>query len=279
MKIKLKNPPSDGRTFEQIRNHYEVEKAIAARLKEATKEERKIIYRTMYDELLRRVPDHPRLRRPKGDTFVKTANIKKLRLVEKFLNKSTTFVEFGPGDCSFVTSICDRVRIAYGVDISDQRTQGYNLAANFELIIYDGYDLALEEASADIVFSDQLIEHFHQEDVELHFQLVRKILKPQGVYVFRTPHRFTGPHDVSGYFSDVPEGFHLREWTYFEIADLLKDSKYLSWWGYWCSKALCIKVPFGWLITIERLFNIFPKRLRKPLSRLVLPSVIVVAVK
>lgn len=37
--------PAD-RTFEQIKHHYKVEKAIATRLKKATREERKIIYKT-----------------------------------------------------------------------------------------------------------------------------------------------------------------------------------------------------------------------------------------
>ena len=33
------------------------------------------------------------------------------------------------------------------------------------------------------------------------------ILTAGGVYLIRTPHAFTGPHDVSKYFCDEPEGF------------------------------------------------------------------------
>lgn len=61
--MKLKHPPPPGRTEEQLRNHYLVEKSIAERLKRANREERKRIYREMYDELFRKVPDHPRLTR------------------------------------------------------------------------------------------------------------------------------------------------------------------------------------------------------------------------
>jgi len=39
--------PSE-RTIEQLRNHFEVEKEIATKLKNASKEKRKQIYRTMY---------------------------------------------------------------------------------------------------------------------------------------------------------------------------------------------------------------------------------------
>ncbi|MCJ7645877.1 class I SAM-dependent methyltransferase [bacterium] len=276
MKLK-KKLPSD-RTFQQIKNHYEVEKAIAIRLKKATREERKIIYRTMYDELFKQVPDHPILKSQENLKMSALVNQNKLRLVEKFINNSTVFVEFGPGDCRFALSICNRVRFVYGVDISDQRGQFENVPDNFKLIIYDGYDLQMQENSTDVVFSDQLIEHLHPEDTELHFQLVRKILRPQGVYVFRTPHRFSGPHDVSRYFSDEAEGFHLKEWTYSEIVKILKRLKYSSWSGYKYTKRNLIKKPFAYFIIIERILNILPKQLRKIFSRYFLSRYITMVV-
>ena len=53
---------NDGdRTFEQIREHYEIEKELAARLRSASKEERRNLYTAVYDELMQRVPQHPLL--------------------------------------------------------------------------------------------------------------------------------------------------------------------------------------------------------------------------
>lgn len=40
----------------------------------------------------------------------------------------------------------------------------------------------MPENSADAVFSDQLIEHLHPEDIKFHLEMVRKILK-QRVYI------------------------------------------------------------------------------------------------
>lgn len=280
MNYKLKKKLPSGRTFEQIRNHYEVEKAIATRLKRAIREERKIIYQTMYDELFKQVPDHSRLKRRENPKMTAIVNQNKLKLIEKFIDKSTIFVEFAPGDCRFAISICNRVRFVYGVDISDQRGQLDNVPDNFELIIYDGYDLQMQENSTDVVFSDQLIEHLHPEDTEFHFRLVRKVLKPQGVYVFRTPHRFSGPHDVSRYFSDEAEGFHLKEWTYSEIAKILKRLEYSSWSGYKYTKRNLTRKPFAYFIIIEYILNMLPKRLRKITSRYLLSRYItMVAVK
>lgn len=280
MNCKLKKKLPSDRTFEQIRNHYEVEKAIATRLKRATREERKIIYQTMYDELFKQVPDHSRLKRRENPKMTAIVNQNKLKLIEKFIDKSTIFVEFAPGDCRFAISICNRVRFVYGIDISDQRGQLDNVPDNFELIIYDGYDLQMQENSADVVFSDQLIEHLHPEDTEFHFQLVRKILRVQGVYVFRTPHRFSGPHDVSRYFSNEAEGFHLKEWTYSEIAKILKRLEYSSWSGYKYTKRDLTRKPFAYFIIIEYILTMLPKRLRKITSRYLLSRyVTIVAVK
>lgn len=280
MNYKLKKKLPSNRTFEQIRNHYEVEKAIATRLKRAIREERKIIYQTMYDELFKQVPDHSRLKRREDPEMTALASQNKLKLMEKFIDKSTIFVEFAPGDCRFAISICNRVRFVYGVDISDQRGQLDNVPDNFELIIYDGYDLQMQENSTDVVFSDQLIEHLHPEDTEFHFQLVRKILRVQGVYVFRTPHRFSGPHDVSRYFSNEAEGFHLKEWTYSEIAKVLKRLEYSSWSGYKYTKRNLTRKPFAYFIIIEYILNMLPKRLRKITSRCLLSRYItIVAVK
>jgi len=51
------------RSLEQLRNHFEVEKGLADQLRAATREERTLLFRTMYDTLFSKVPDHPRLER------------------------------------------------------------------------------------------------------------------------------------------------------------------------------------------------------------------------
>ncbi len=50
---------SEPRSPEQIREHYEIEKELANRLRKASKPERRALYSALYDELYRRVPLHP----------------------------------------------------------------------------------------------------------------------------------------------------------------------------------------------------------------------------
>jgi SAM-dependent methyltransferase len=77
----------------------------------------------------------------------------------------------------------------------------------------------------DAVISDQVVEHLHPEDLIEHFRGALRILKSGGRYVFRTPHVHDGPSDVSRFFgSDTPQGMHLREYTYRELAAKMKHA-------------------------------------------------------
>jgi len=277
--MKPKRPLPANRSLEQIRNHYLVEKAIAERLKQADREERRLIYSTMYDDLFRQVPDHPRLVRREDDRLTSRVNKSKLAVVRKFIGKSTVFAEFASGDCRFATEVAKYVKLVYGIDISDQRSKTSVTPENFKLIVYDGYDLEeVEDNSIDIVFSDNLIEHFHPEDTKSHFELVHRILKEGGKYVFRTPHSFSGPHDISSYFSDEPEGFHLKEWTYIELKRMLKELKYSKLDSHWYVKGK-LKMPYIYFEMGERIFSIFPKRYIKGVVKYLLPIIVCVAHK
>jgi hypothetical protein len=62
---------TDGRSPERIRHHYEVEKELASKLRSASREQRRELYSKVYEELWKRVPDHPMLTR-KEDGLAKS---------------------------------------------------------------------------------------------------------------------------------------------------------------------------------------------------------------
>lgn len=273
MKLRARLPHN--RTYEQILNHYTVEKGIAARLKSASKEERKEIYTTMYKELFQKVPDHPRLitredKKNRHLSFLKTYNI-----LKRFVHIKSILIEFAPGDCEFAYFLCQYVTKVFAVDISDQRGSHHPMPANFNLVVYNGYDLDIPHDYADVVFSDHFIEHLHSEDVELHFSLVNKVLKKGGVYIFRTPHAFFGPWDVSLYFSDKAEGFHLREWTFTDLERIVKVFNYRKCMGYWRVIENYVKIPILYFKVVELLIGGLPNKLRRIISRLLIPRQIV----
>jgi len=213
-------PPE--RSPERLRHHYEVERELAARLRESSREERTELFKNLYGELFERVPDHPRLTR--RDTPERSRrNIEvQMRLLAPHLRGDSVLVEFAPGDCRLAHAAAKRCARVYGIDISDQRAPEDPSPANCELVVYDGYRLDLPDGCADIAFSYQFLEHLHPEDVDLHFETVRRLLKPGGVYVFDTPHRYSGPHDISRHFGGRLDCFHFQEWTYRGMRALLK---------------------------------------------------------
>jgi SAM-dependent methyltransferase len=89
----------------------------------------------------------------------------------------------------------------------------------------DGVHLAEfeERESYDFVISTQLIEHLHPDDLMDHFRNAKLILKPGGEYIFDTPHRGAGPHDLSLVFRlDQAAFMHLREYTFVELTAALR---------------------------------------------------------
>lgn len=278
MKLKLPLPPN--RTYEQIKNHYEVEKAIATRLMSANREERKKIYAGMYEELFAKVPDHSRLSRREDESRTHRVNRTKFALIRDSVDKSTVFAEFAPGDCRFIMEVAPLVKQAIGIDISDQRNISDTVPANFTLVVYDGYSLdTVADESVDILFSDQLVEHFHPEDTALHFQTAHRILKKGGKYIFRTPHAFSGPHDISKYFSDTPEGFHLKEWTYTEIRPVLRQAGFGGISSRMMRKRASFWLPFGYFTFCERVLRRFPHHKITKLAEILIHEIIIVAVK
>lgn len=278
--MKLLRPLPANRTFEQVQHHYLIEKAIAERLKIANREERRHIYATMYDELFREVPDHSRLTRRADEQLTRAANLGKLALVRDYLTPRTVFVEFAPGDCRFALEVAHYVKAVYAVDISNQRGPILLTPENFTLIIYDGYHLdSIPSGCADLVFSDQLIEHLHPEDTRLHFEMVYQLLKPGGKYVFRTPQALTGPHDVSKYFSEKPQGFHLKEWTYREFQPMLKELNFSGFQAIRQAGTRPWHLPYLYFQAFELILAPLSRRYRRLLAQCFVPSICITAVK
>ena len=204
------------------RRHYEVEKELATRLREASAEERGALYGEVYDELFRRVPDHPQLAR-KGDPAVRAAEVaRQLRVLRPFLRPNTTFIELGAGDCSLAFAVAPHVRRVVALDVSAAIVSGAEPPPNAEIVLSDGTSIPVAPRSIDVAYSHQLMEHLHPDDAAEQARNVRGSLSPSGVYVCLTPNRLSGPHDVSAGFDDVATGFHLREYTTGELASLLR---------------------------------------------------------
>jgi len=265
----LKRPHrGERRTREQILEHYEIEKGLAVRLKAADKEERKRLYSAVYDDLYRMVPCHPQLTQKRRPEAWRKAVVSQMRLLSGFLTRESVFLEIGPGDCRLSLEAARRVKKVYAVDISEKITEDVIRPGNFELVLSaGGMEAGIFDKNIDVAYSNQLMEHLHPDDALEQLKGVYDALVPGGVYICVTPHRFTGPHDISSYFDNVATGLHLKEYTNRELYQLFMAAGFTRMHSYLDLKAFYIKFPIRMVMSIERLLGALPGAARRRVSR------------
>lgn len=260
---------SEQRTVERLRAHYEVEKALANRLRNASPTERQHLYTALYDELYQRIPDHPQLTRKDSPCQREQAALRELSRIKRFLKAHTVFLEVGAGDCAFSFKVAAVVKQVYAVDVSAEITRQASAPENFQLILSDGCTIPVPPGSIDLIYSNQLMEHLHPDDASQQLQNIFKALAPGGIYICLTPNRLTGPHDISKYFDPVATGFHLKEYTTTELSQKFRRAGFSRvgvLLGLPGNYAILPLLPFSLL---EEVLTKLPSALQKRISSLV----------
>jgi SAM-dependent methyltransferase len=269
----LRSIGSTGRTLEQLWNHFQVERALGERIRVSSREERAALFASLYHELFEKVPDHPRLHRRESESESQRSVQARLGILAGLLTPETVFMEVAPGDCRLACAVAREVKEVFAADISDQRSPSLVCPPNFHMKVFDGFHLDLPPGSVDVAFSYQFLEHLHPDDVAPHMELVAKALKPGGVYVLDTPHSFSGPHDISRYFSHTPQGFHMHEWTYQELVKLGRVHGFDRFSVFRFGRRWDIPLATSVTCFIEDLVGLLPLSLRWKASQRVFGSV------
>lgn len=252
------------RSLAQLKEHYAVERELAARLKQATREERRRLYTELYDELFRRVPHHPQLT---NQSALDETRVFSRKILNRYLRPDSTYLEIGPGDCSLALSLAQDVKRVYAIDVSEEITRGRVLPENFELIISDGSSIPVPPASVSVAFSDQLMEHLHPDDALEQLRNIHRALARGGTYVCITPNRLSGPHDISLYFDDEATGFHLKEYTATELAALFKRTGFSKIHALVGTRGAYIRLPITFIKLTEAALMLLPRGFRKKVAR------------
>jgi len=250
---------------EKRRRHYELEKSLARDILAAPAEERARIAAEAMDRIFREIPWHPLLTLPEDEYRRRLA--RKIADFSPWVPDGGDVLEMGCGKGELIAFLASRSRRSVGIDISEVILDSARQAPNLEFRVMDAVRLDFPDASFDTAISSQLIEHLHPDDVLVHFREVARVLRPGGLYVFNTPNRITGPHDVSRYFDKTATGFHLKESTYGELATALRAAGFgrletqilpgrLSR-GCWFAFG---RRSIGWKVGWERLLSLIPHK-------------------
>jgi SAM-dependent methyltransferase len=250
-----------------LRQHYEVERELADRLRSATREQRRWMYGSVYDELYQRVPHHPQLTRKSSPELTQQGLGPQLRILRPYLRPETTVLEIGPGDCALSMALAPQVRQVYGLDVSEEITRRVALPSNFKLILSDGASVPVPPDSVDVAYSNQLMEHLHPDDAMEQLAGIWRALRPGGVYICITPNRLNGPHDVSQHFDSVATGFHLKEYTVAELSEMFRSVGFRKVQVLLGRRGACVPVPVAPVVAGEVALGLVPSVARQAVGR------------
>jgi SAM-dependent methyltransferase len=243
-----------------------VERELADRLRHATKEQRRMLYSAVYDELFKRVPQHPQHTNQSSPERLAADVAEKMEIVAPFLTPKSVFLEVGPGDCEFAKAVAAKVAQVLAVDVSDEITRKRTLPDNLRLVLSDGSTIPVAAGSVNVAYSNQLMEHLHPDDAVEQLRHLHAALAPGGVYLCITPSRLTGPHDISGVFDREATGFHLKEYTVGDLSALFRQVGFSKVCIVFGGRGKFTLLPTWPAVLCEKLLDLLPHGLRKAIA-------------
>lgn len=261
--IFLGTPP---RSLTDIEQHYRVEIELADKLRAAPRAQRLGLYGAVYDELFRRVPNHPQLTRKVSADERRRAIANRMALLRRFVDANTVFLEIGAGDCSLTLEVARLARKCYALDVSREILSGVN-DPKVETVLSDGCSVPVPPASVTLAYSFQVMEHIHPDDAIEQLRNLFDGIATGGSYVCVTPSRLNGPHDVSKFFDPVARGFHLKEYTVTELEKLFHDVGFRRVEAYAGFRDHYVRLPVSLVKGFEALFEKLPLSWRRKLGR------------
>ena len=266
--LRFLQPAVDGRTEAEVRQHYVVERELADRLRRAPDAARRGLYSKVYEELFRRLPQHPQLRaryRPEAHARRARDVERHFRFLRRFLGLRKVFLELGAGDCALAQRVAGYVDRVYALDISAQIMGATPRGSNVVPVLSDGVSIPVPAGSVHLAFSN-LMEHLHPRDAAEQLANLHRAMAPGGKYLCITPNRLYGPRDVSAHFDEVATGLHLKEYCSRELRAVLLQAGFRSVRFYAGARGFYTRVPGLLLAGFESFLKTLPYRLRKRLA-------------
>jgi SAM-dependent methyltransferase len=242
---------------------YRVEVEQADKLRRASAAERKTLYSAVYEEYFSKLPFHPQLTIKHNEAARQGRVDYQLRQILPLINGIAKFMEVGAGDCSLSIAASKYCKEVIALEVSQQIAENLDLPTNVKLLLFDGFDISLEDNSVDAAYSNQLMEHLHPDDAEEQLRSIYRVLRPGGAYICITPNRISGPHDISRFFTDKPLGFHLREYSATELRALFLSIGFRRVIAYTIIKGRKVELPFAFITAFEKLADVLPSHLKE----------------
>ncbi len=257
---RLRESSKERRSPDRLLAHFEIEKRLSRRLRNSTRHERTALYSALYSELFSSLPDHPQ---NLPNLSIRNARLdQQIRFLSHQLNSTSVYLEIGCGDAQLTKLLAPKIRSAIGLDVTDKLIDPTDQIPNFAFLRSNGTNINLESGTVDLVYSNQLIEHLHPDDIDSHFANIVRVLKTGGRYVCTTPSSITGPHDISKYFGFEPLGFHLKEYNYTMLNRIFRVSGFRYIKPIIFIKGRALIIPLIVMTAMETILSMLPRSVR-----------------
>lgn len=215
--------PPDSVTEEMVMRHWNLERDLTNELLQSSPDERWETFERCYGKLYGELQWLNELPRTTDSTDPSDLYAGVVGLIKP---EDRRIYEIGSGKATLISYLASCGHECKATEITRERGEKWvEDVPNLTWGVTDGVhpDRFEEPGSWDVVISNHVIEHMHPDDLDEHFRSVYAILSPGGRYIVSSPHRFSGPHDVSRVFGcDISAGMHLKEYTYGELAGKLR---------------------------------------------------------
>jgi len=118
------------------------------------------------------------------------------------IRHGSDILEIGAGSSNPTTETLSRIGPVTGIDVDSEVLKNSNCTSTK---VFDGLRFPFPDGSFDACVSNWVLEHV--ADPETHFKEVARVLRPDGVYCFRTMNLF---HYVTLGSQLTPHSLHLR---------------------------------------------------------------------
>lgn len=241
-------------------DHFLLEKQLGNELRNSSANDRKVLYQKLYNKLFSTFPEIA----TNLDSSEHDRIAWQMKLIKRLYDKDKIFLEIGAGDCLLSKQLAKYFKKIVAYEVASSIPFIENKPDNLEIRIFNGVDMNEAKESVDIIYSNQVFEHLHTDDVPQILSAYHSFLKEKGQLVVITPHRLTGPHDISRYFTDDAQGFHMKEYSYKDMKTVLKKGGFKNIKGYvGYSKWGYVGLNINLLIFAEKVYSIFPKAFRR----------------
>ncbi len=242
------------------KNHYELEKEYAQKILATPKGAvRNQIIAQAYDEINSLVNKY-------SQDGIRGHSNSTLKIIANLISKKDHILDYGCGGGELVNLLNRNGYQADGFDVSSAIIERAKKSQDINNKFITG-DLNQIKNKYDFIVMDNVIEHLAPDEIKEILIKLKNILKDNGQLLIITPHRFSGPHDISGHFTKLgskAQGLHLKEFDLQELVSEVKECNYNSIFGYLFNPRITEKINISirpnklWLkksLLLEKIFS------------------------